>query len=144
VSAVRHWPKASYSYRVGDNTYTGTRIRLGDFSDIGTRKYEDARAEIDHFKVGAVTAVFYDPANPSSSVLEPHVLDMFGAYPTLGFIATFVMLVLVMRQVLVAAPGWVFFSTLAVLFVLWVQFLISSRTEGPNKAMQSTCEDARA
>lgn len=62
-----YWPNVEYRYGVRDSTYVGTRVRA-----ILTRASSDgpARRVVARYPVGAAVTVFYDPADPSSALLE--------------------------------------------------------------------------
>lgn len=140
VFQIRYVPKVLYRYEVAGKTFVGTRIGIGELSGAGYRLRQDAEREIERFKNGSAVPVFYDPVDPSKSALEIRAQDLFGAYPIVGFLGTFFLLVFVMRQILVIAPGWVFLCTLAVLFVLWVNFLINMRPGTHTSIEKPTCE----
>jgi hypothetical protein len=63
----RYFPDVTYSYQVDGRGFTGTRLRAshGDF-DIR----EAAAQAIDNLAVGQEVPVYYDPINPSQSVLQ--------------------------------------------------------------------------
>lgn len=60
--------EVQYQYQVNGATYTGNRIRA-----FGVRHFteESAQTELKPFPAGATVPVYYDPANPKSSVLIP-------------------------------------------------------------------------
>ena len=57
-----------YEYSVGDNTYVSNRL---SFAVWGTRNPKDALREMNKYRHLNEVTVYYDPANPQSSVLEP-------------------------------------------------------------------------
>jgi hypothetical protein len=59
---------ARYSYRVGGVSYGGSRIKVGGKNYGTEQKALDAMREYQRTKE---ISVYYDPSNPSSSVLEP-------------------------------------------------------------------------
>jgi len=62
----------SYAFDAGGKTWTGHRITVDsnghDLSYLGS-----ARARIDRYPVGAQVDVYFDPSDPSKTVLEPGV-----------------------------------------------------------------------
>lgn len=62
-----YWPNVEYRYGVNDSTYVGTRVRA-----ILTRTSSDgpARRVVARYPAGAAVTVFYDPADPSSALLD--------------------------------------------------------------------------
>ena len=67
-SVGRYFADVAYSYRVGTSEFTGFRVRAshGEY-DIR----DGAVQEIRGLTPGQQIAVFYDPANPRSAVLQP-------------------------------------------------------------------------
>ncbi len=61
-------PLIAYSYSVGGQRYTGSRIRLGGMAFLSRDFW--ARRQASAYKVGAPVEVYYDPQNPTSAVLE--------------------------------------------------------------------------
>lgn len=62
-------PLVLYTYCVGDTTFRGSRVeaegrRLG-------RRSRDAESTVARYPAGASVVVYYDPDNPSESILEP-------------------------------------------------------------------------
>src|SRR5262245_58812245 len=59
----------SYAFEVAGQTWTGNRITVDssgyDLSYLGT-----AQAKVDQYPVGAPVEVYFDPADPSRSVLQ--------------------------------------------------------------------------
>ena len=56
-----------YQYRVNDQTYEGRQVGFG-----GTAYgLEEARKKLRLYPQGVLVTVYYDPANPSKTVLEP-------------------------------------------------------------------------
>jgi hypothetical protein len=78
-----------YDYQVDGQAYSGSRYSLGDGSTASDRVYrteEEAReAAFDAWTPAQVVAVYYDPADPASAVLNPgantgtYVPLIFGA-----------------------------------------------------------------
>jgi uncharacterized protein DUF3592 len=73
-----------YTYQVGGATHEATRYRYDEGSSSDS---EWARQAVDRYSVGSEVPVFYDPKNPSESVLVPG-LDG-GSYMLLIFITPF-------------------------------------------------------
>lgn len=63
-------PVVEYSYRVQDRDYHGTRLAFG--ADVAGAQAR-AEATVARYPAGRTVTVHFDPANPSSAVLEPHV-----------------------------------------------------------------------
>jgi hypothetical protein len=60
----------AYSYRVGRNEFTGSRIRASD----GEYEIRDGAVQaMDGMNVGQRMSVFYKPSDPQQSVLRPGV-----------------------------------------------------------------------
>ncbi len=140
ASGGRYWPKVAYTFRVGGKTYRGTRIRIDPerYGYLrGSRSADWPRQQLAKYKVGAEVPVFYEPEQPAVSVLEIRNMNLLQAYPTWGLLATFVLLTLAMRQVLVLAPFWVFASVLVSLLVLWTAFLIAMRPAADTSSQTS-------
>jgi hypothetical protein len=63
-----YFPRVEFSYSVAGQTYQGDRLSAhGSASDV----YPKAKVTIDRYPVGSEHRVYYDPANPTSSLLEP-------------------------------------------------------------------------
>jgi hypothetical protein len=78
-------PLVEYTYRVGDREYHGTRIAFGPLVSGGR---ELAESQLVPYPVGASVTVHHDPANPSSSVLQPRIAFAWPSLLiTLGFFA---------------------------------------------------------
>jgi hypothetical protein len=96
---------ARYSYRVGEKVYTGSRVRIWDmpFSNPGITP-----ETLSPPTAGAMVTVFYDPARPTESVLDP-------SYP----IAPMSFLLL---GSLIGAAGAVFTKPLSRILAAWATF----------------------
>ena len=62
----QYYPVLQYEYAVGAATYQGRRWSFAQ--PAGTQ--ESAQAVVDRYPVGKAVTVYYDPKNPSSSVIE--------------------------------------------------------------------------
>ncbi|MDP1829465.1 MAG: DUF3592 domain-containing protein [Archangium sp.] len=72
--------QVTYRYKVGDKDLRGTSIALEDFeSDRATAEALAAR-----FPKGAPVKVFYEPADPSLSVLQPGAYGASAFLPSVG------------------------------------------------------------
>lgn len=71
----------TYQYEVDDRTYTSDRYSLGSGS-TASPQYDTARAARrageEVYPLGSEVQVYYDPANPASTVLKPGA--NFGTY----------------------------------------------------------------
>lgn len=56
-----------YTYSVGAQNYTGTRVTFGD---INTSNSSDAAQTVYRYRVGTVVNVFYNPNDPADAALE--------------------------------------------------------------------------
>ena len=66
---ISHWPDVRYEYVVGDRRFVSDRIM---FTHRGFSKTNTQRL-VDTYPVNKVVAVYFDPRNPGSAVLEPGV-----------------------------------------------------------------------
>jgi hypothetical protein len=60
-------PKVTYQYQVLNQTYTGERLAF----DSITYSFEELSKKPQRPQTGETVLVFYDPADPTKSVLEP-------------------------------------------------------------------------
>ena len=68
-TARREVPVVMYAYRVGQEAFQGSRIRVGD--ELGSITVAGhARNVLARYPVGANVLVYYDPTNPTQSALE--------------------------------------------------------------------------
>lgn len=67
TSVGRYFPDVAYSYRVGDRDFVGSTVR---FSDGEYRDRNAAAQAISGLSVAQSVKVFYDPADPSRTVLQ--------------------------------------------------------------------------
>jgi hypothetical protein len=65
--APLHFPHVRYTYRVGEQTHLGRRLRMGE---LATSSESHARARLERYQLGAPVPVFHDPRDPAASVLE--------------------------------------------------------------------------
>lgn len=63
-----HGVRITYSYTVAGREFTGDRFRYGKFSSSDSAW---ARQAVHEHTVGSTTKVYYDPNNPTESVLRP-------------------------------------------------------------------------
>jgi len=59
----------AYTYVVGDQKYSGDRVRFG----IKISSYATASQQVNAYPLGSAVPVFYNPANPTESLLSPGV-----------------------------------------------------------------------
>lgn len=83
--SVSFSPEVSYRYQVGSQSYQGRRIKFGE-NAYGFRAR--AQSVADRYPVGHSVSVYYDPADPNLSVLEPGV--SLGSYIVVCIGAVFV------------------------------------------------------
>lgn len=71
-------PRVTYAYTIQGVEYTGHRIRADDSGGGRDKAYDT----INDFPVGSIVDVYYDPSDPSSSVLrqgaDPVAVWVFG------------------------------------------------------------------
>jgi hypothetical protein len=125
----RYCPYVLYRYTVGGVLYDSTKVRFDrDLSQCSADR-ESANNIIRPYETGKSVPAYYDPVQPGTAILEIHKISWLKAYPKIGFVATFVALVLVMRQVLLTFPKWVFIAVMLVVLVGWTALLIALRTD---------------
>jgi hypothetical protein len=91
-------PQVDYAYTVNDVSYRGDRITFGQNS-YGSRR--GAEEVVARYPVGQTVAVYYDPVEPDSAVLEPGVSS--GSYIVISIGAVFVLISLVLAPIMVLA-----------------------------------------
>jgi hypothetical protein len=91
-------PQIDYSYTVNDQRYSGDRVNFGQNSYSSRRGAEEVAAR---YPVGQSVAVYYDPVEPDSAVLEPGVSS--GSYIVISIGACFVLISLILAPILVIA-----------------------------------------
>ena len=92
-------PQVEYEFTRGFDKFVGARISIGEIAP-GSVEVQQA---LERYRVGATVPVYYNPANPTESVLERELPKHF-------------------------AVAWVFVAVLAVVLVggaLWVTGIIS-------------------
>ncbi len=67
ATKIQYYTHVKYVYQVGTEIYTGTRIHAIKSSSLMSRAHEMKR----QFSEGATVPVYYDPNDPSRSVLIP-------------------------------------------------------------------------
>jgi hypothetical protein len=83
-------PEVTYEYSVQNRSYENYTIKFGENSYSSQRQAEEIGAR---YPLGRQVAVYYDPADPGRSVLEPGVSG--GSYIVLGVGVLFVAVALV-------------------------------------------------
>jgi hypothetical protein len=63
-----YFPKVVYEYQVGGQVYQGNRIMFGQFP--ANSRPDEAQRKLAQYPLNSTGSVFYNPANPSESVLE--------------------------------------------------------------------------
>ena len=66
-SGQKYLPSVKYTYIVDGNAYTGRRITS---SDVFQRNLGSAKDILKKYPIGGEVAVYYDPADPGTSLLE--------------------------------------------------------------------------
>lgn len=91
LSGKRFFADVTYSYSVGGQAYTSSRVQFQAISE--GRNYSRVLKQVAaQYPVGGAVSVFYDPASPSSAILRPQPPDwtrgwwLLGAISTLGLI----------------------------------------------------------
>ena len=69
TAGIFHVPRVHYSYAVAGKQYEGDVICPG-IEQFGLGSELQAHAKADHYPVGKIVPVHYDPADPSVAVLE--------------------------------------------------------------------------
>ena len=94
----RFCPYVIYRYTVAGVLYDSTSVRLDlDLSQCSADR-QWANDIIRPYQNGSTVPVFYDPARPSTAILEIHKVAWLKLYPKTGLIASFIALMLVVRQ----------------------------------------------
>ena len=78
----RYYPLITYSWKVGDQTFTGSRYRLGETHEKFKDK-SDAIAAATKYRNGMPIPVYYNAERPSRAVLDPSLSWAFS-YPSLS------------------------------------------------------------
>jgi len=87
---VSYRPEVAYDYQAGDQFHTSYTIKFGENSYSSRGRAEAIAAT---YPVGQQVTVYYDPEQPSRSVLEPGVSG--GSYIVLGVGLFFIVLTLI-------------------------------------------------
>lgn len=70
-----------YEYKVNDKSYISDRV---NYSSTGSSNIEFAKSYVAKYPLGKSVLVYYDPAHPEKSVLEPNVKDFEVIYLLAG------------------------------------------------------------
>lgn len=73
----------TYRYTVDGKTFEGDRT---DLNDLSTSDPAPAQSLLQQFPAGATVDVFYDPQNPSQSLLKPGISGASAIYPAVGLL----------------------------------------------------------
>jgi uncharacterized protein DUF3592 len=65
---IKYAPIVHYSYEVDGREHAASRISYGGFTSSSSRS---ARRVVNRYPVGAEVAIYYDPGDPGTAVLEP-------------------------------------------------------------------------
>jgi hypothetical protein len=93
-------PEVAYEYLVNDRSYESYTIKFGENSYGNRREAEEIAAR---YPVGQSVPVYYDPADPERSVLEPGV--SLGSYIVLGIGVLFVAISLIVGPIALIFRG---------------------------------------
>ena len=99
--STRYSPKISYQYSVNEQDFTGNKIRIGGISSTNHRK---ANTYVKRYPAGKAVAVYYDPQDPATALLESgigtHVYVALGSGVafTLAGIAMFIFLPIAIKK----------------------------------------------
>ena len=94
----RFCPYVIYRYMVDGVLYDSTSVRLdSDLSQCSADR-QWANDIIRPYRAGRTLPAFYDPARPSTAILEIHKVPWLKFYPKTGLVASFIALMLVIRQ----------------------------------------------
>jgi hypothetical protein len=94
----RFCPYVIYRYTVAGVLHDSTSVRLDrDLSQCSDDR-QSANDMIRPYQSGSTVPVFYDPERPSAAILEVHKVPWLKLYPKTGLIASFIALLLVVRQ----------------------------------------------
>lgn len=96
---IIYFPKVVYEYHVGGQTYQGDRIIFGSFPP--TKRPDEAQRKLTQYPLHSTGQVFYNPQNPSESVLE----QSSPRAKTLWFVAGVLLLLILMVQGLALLLG---------------------------------------
>lgn len=66
--STSYYPNVVYEYEVNGQRYQNNRMYVG--MQVGRGNYMTIQQQINHYPVGSPVQVYYDPNNPSQSVLE--------------------------------------------------------------------------
>ncbi|MCC6146131.1 MAG: DUF3592 domain-containing protein [Anaerolineaceae bacterium] len=67
-ASTYYHPKVEFEYEVGGQTHTGKHVSFGGSTGYGHPA--QAKAKLEHYPVGALVQVYYNPERPSEAVLE--------------------------------------------------------------------------
>lgn len=67
--ARTYYPEVTYRWSVGGQTFTGSRYALGESQEDFSERADAERAAA-RYPAGQAIEVFYDPADPSSAVID--------------------------------------------------------------------------
>lgn len=87
-----------YQYSVGDQSYSSTRLNA-----IKSASYP--KEEVENYSEGDVVGVYYDPRDPSRSVLEPGFEWSSKAFDGFSLISTAAGLLLLGRGIKIKSAG---------------------------------------
>jgi hypothetical protein len=79
------WAEIKFRYQIEGKELTGNRIRFGEFESDSP---ESAEVDVMKFPVGKTVAIFFNPENPSESVLETEMQG--GVFLLIGLGALFI------------------------------------------------------
>jgi len=100
--STTYTPKIEYKYSVNGINYSGNKV---SFEIVSGTDYSWAQSKVDSYYEGKVVSVYYNPNNPSESVLEkgfsevPFFLTLMGyVFITVGLVCLVIMLILMIKD----------------------------------------------
>jgi hypothetical protein len=95
-----HIPIIRYDYQIESTHYTNSRVAFASYRpNHGYGSQAEAQAIVDHYPAGKHVSVFYEPASPGHSVLQPGIQDsVLHSDAVAGFLIVFGLLYPYLRK----------------------------------------------